>query len=184
MQSSFHTRGHIKVPQCETLNLTLTCPRCANDAWLSSVHKHTLGPSLLVRINTTTAASGHGANKDCTPAIKRTPSSTTIIDSHVKSPTHHLTMYLLTLLTLLSGLVFTSAMPFTPYKHFGTSPHLDPSQAPEYCSAPPQTPSVKWCLWPNFAKQCYTRAYQPQPWCENFYQYESRPRSIGPDIGE
>ncbi|KAH6868185.1 hypothetical protein BKA58DRAFT_421521 [Alternaria rosae] len=92
-------------------------------------------------------------------------------------------MYLLTLLTLLSGLIFTSAMPFTPYKHFGTSPHLDPSQAPEYCSALPQTPSVKWCLWPNFAKQCYTRAYEPQPWCENFYQYESRPRSIGPDMG-
>jgi len=170
---SFHVRGHIKVSQCEILSLTLTCPRGANDVWLSTVHKYSLGSSLLIYINTTIATSGNEANKDYKSIIK------TSIPHY-----HHLTMHFFTLPTLLSGLVLTSAMPLILQNHHGISPHLAPSQSPEFCSAPPQNPSVKWCLYPGFTQSCQTRIFEPQPWCVNFPAYDSRPRSIGPDMGK
>jgi len=170
---SFHTRGYVKISRCEILNLTLACPRGANDIWLSSVHKYPLDPSLLVHINTTTATSEHKANKDYRPTTK-----TSIPDYH------HLTMHFFTLPTLLIGLTFSSAMPLIPQNHHGISSYLAPSQSPEYCSAPPQNPSVKWCLWPAFTKECHSRAFEQEPWCENFGEYKSRPRSIGPDMGK
>jgi len=170
----FHSRGYVKVFECEILNLTLTCPRGANDVWLSGVHKYPFGPSLLIYINTATATSEHEANKDYIPTTK-----TGFSDYH-----HHLTMHFFTLPTLLSGLVLTSAMPLIPQNHHGVSPYLAPSQSPEYCSAPLQNPSVKWCLWPAFTKECHSRALEQEPWCENFGEYTSRPRSIGPDMGK
>ena len=154
--------------------MTLTYPRGANGVWLSSVHKYPLGPSLLIYINTATATSEHEAKKDYAP----TSIKTSIPDYH------HLTMHFFTLSTLLSGLALTSAMPLIPQNHHGVSPYLAPSQSPEHCTTVHPVPSVKWCLWPAFTKECHSRAFEQEPWCENFGEYKDRPRSIGPDMGK
>ena len=80
-------------------------------------------------------------------------------------------MHLLSILTLFDSLATAIPLSASPYKN------------PDTCPAPPANPGVFFCLGHNFKGNCFHQPYTNKGWCGNFPDFESRPRSIGPDLG-
>ncbi|CAG5152603.1 uncharacterized protein ALTATR162_LOCUS2839 [Alternaria atra] len=80
-------------------------------------------------------------------------------------------MHLLSILTLFASLATAIPLSASPYKN------------PDTCPAPPANPGVFFCLGHNFKGNCFHQPYTNNGWCGNFPDFESRPRSVGPDLG-